>query len=164
MPIQVAGPADLQEPSRKKSRVSASACKTALPTEPGVIVICAQRPEGYRLDPDLLRARKVARDNNGPPRRESMKDGGCQTVGPAGCMNKAGINILAAAAVAAKMARTALSGGNVGKLFITNPQPSEYDIYVALKADRAEAEAIAAASAENERDSADDGAAQTDGH
>src|SRR4051812_16073344 len=59
------------------------------------IVICAQRPNGYRLDPDVMEARREAKSGlAGRPRRpESMKDNPCATVGPMGCRGGAGFNI-----------------------------------------------------------------------
>ena len=127
-------------PPKPKKTAAASTCKTPVPVEPGVIVVCAERPQGYRIDADVLAARKLHRDRSGAPKRELLKDTACQTVGPAGCINQPMIDLVQAAAAAVNMARTALKGGNVGKLFVTNPEPSEYQLYVAAKQDREAAE------------------------
>jgi hypothetical protein len=115
------------------------------------IVICAQ--QGYRLNPDVMKAKRQAR-NGGPPRRpENFKYNNCATVGPMGCMgqNQPMIDIFRAANTLATMAKRLSSGQEIGSMFITDPQPTEYQLYVQAKHDReakeAEAAAIAAAKA-----------------
>lgn len=134
---QVAGP---PAPPKSKPKLPASltpaGCSTSLPTEPGVITVCAPPPEGYRIDPDVIRAKQIAHNHTLPKRRELLKDTSCQVVGSAGCMNPPMINVVGAAMTAVKMVQTALEGGNVGQLLVTDPQPSEYQIYLAAKADR----------------------------
>ena len=60
------------------------------------IVICAQRPQGYRLNPDVMEAKREIR-SGGPPRPPEYRtrDYSCATVGPWGCFN-AGINLVGA--------------------------------------------------------------------
>jgi len=140
-----AGPPAPVKPRPKVSSAAAQqACTTTVPTEPGVVVVCAVRPQGYRLDPDVTKARKEARNHTLPRGRELLRDTNCSTVGAAGCMNQPSINVLAAASTAVAMVRTAVSGGNVGKMFVTDPQMSEYDYYLAAKQQRQETEDEAA--------------------
>jgi hypothetical protein len=62
-----------------------------------------------------------------------------------GCGPPAGINIVQAGIVAATMVGKAVKGENVGEMFITDPQPDEYQIYVELKRQREAEEAAKAA-------------------
>ena len=105
------------------------------------IVICAQRPQGYRLNPDVMEAKRQVR-SGGPPKGPEYrtKDNSCATVGPMGCVN-AGINLVGAALTAVTMAEKAIKDENVGKMFITDPHPSEYQLYVMAKARREAREA-----------------------
>lgn len=123
-------------------------CRTTLPTsDTRTIVVCAQKPQGYRLDPDVMEARREARNHSGPKPREMMKDNPCATVGPMGCRGNAGIDLVNAAAVLAQMAAKLSRGENVGKMFETEPQPSEYQLYVEAKKRREAKEAAAKAKA-----------------
>jgi len=61
------------------------------------------------------------------------------------CVN-AGINLLAAALTAAELAKRLAAGQEVGSMFLTDPHPDEYHLYLAAKARReAEEEQKAAA-------------------
>jgi len=138
---------------------SASAPAESCPAQPEdtrTIVICTQRPNGYRLNPDVMEAKREMRS----PGRPVRPGGGtprpaCATVGPMPCMN-AGINLLAAALTAAEMAKRLAKGQEVGSMFLTDPQPDEYHRYLAAKERReaddsqkaADAKAKAAAAAE----------------
>ncbi len=138
------------QPSRAADRCGPAPATT----EPGEIFVCAPRPQGYRINPDILEARRQLR--SGPPKRpERMKDNSCASVGPAGCIGAgAGIDLFGAAITAATMAARAARGENVGKMFVTTPQPSEYQLYLEAKrireAKEAEAAAAAAAKARGE--------------
>ena len=125
---------------------SPAACS---PVPPGstTIVICTQRPNGYRLNPEVMEAKREmhsggrpVRPGGGAPRPD------CATVGPMPCVN-AGINLLAAAATAAEMARRLAAGQEVGSMFVTDPQPDEYHLYLMAKARREAEEAQKAAAA-----------------
>jgi hypothetical protein len=59
----------------------------------------------------------------------------------------AGIDLLAAAVTAATMVEKAVTGQNVGKMFVTDPQPSDYELYQEAKRAREAKEAEAAAAA-----------------
>ena len=119
-------------------------------TNPNEIVICAERSDGYRLNPDIMQARREVRSGGRPtrPGPGGMKDRTC-AVGPMGCGPPAGINLVGAALTAAEMAQRIASGKDVGSMFVTDPHPSEYQLYLAAKARREaeEAEKVAKARA-----------------
>ena len=123
-------------------------CRSTVPTtDTRTIVVCAQKPQGYRLDPDVMEARREARHQTRPQGREMMKDNPCATVGPMGCRGNAGIDLVNAAAVLGTMAAKLRRGENIGKMFETDPQPTEYQLYVEAKKRREAKEAEAAAKA-----------------
>lgn len=104
------------------------------------IVICTERPQGYRLDPDVMEAKRLKR-NPGPPVRpggRTIPD--CRNVGPQPCQT-AGINLIGAALTAAQMAERLAKGQEVGSMFQTDPTMSEYQLYEAAKAKREAQEA-----------------------
>jgi hypothetical protein len=113
----------------------------------GQIVICAPRPQGYRLNPDVMEAKREKRSGEGvKPPEYRTKDNSCAVVGPMGCFN-AGINLLAAAATAAEMAKRVAEGKEIGSMFVTDPHPDEYHLYLMAKARREAREAEEAAAA-----------------
>jgi hypothetical protein len=112
------------------------------------IVICAQRPNGYRIDPDLMEARKEKREANAgrlktPGEKARISSYG---VGPQPC-GTPGINILAAALTAVEMAKRVAQGKEIGSMFLTTPEPTEYQLYVQAKHRREQREAEAKAEA-----------------
>jgi hypothetical protein len=112
------------------------------------IVICAVKPEGYRLPPDVVEARRLKKQGEaGRPRNphETYADHSCATVGPMGCRGGPTINLLAAAATAAEMADRLSKGQEIGSMFETEPQSSEYQYYLQAKKEREAKEAAAAA-------------------
>ena len=108
------------------------------------IVICTQRPQGYRLNPDVMEAKREAHSPGRPVRPGGSEPPQCATVGPVPCFQP-GINLLAAAATAAEMAKRAASGQDVGTMFETDPQTDEYHLYLRAKARREAEEAQKAA-------------------
>ena len=110
------------------------------------IVICAERPQGYRLDPDVMTAKRQARRQSRPRPNHPAPRQDCATVGPAPCAT-AGINLLAAGLTAVQMAKRLAEGKEVGSMFVTDPHPSEYELYLAAKAQREAEEAERAAKA-----------------
>jgi hypothetical protein len=115
--------------------------------EQGQIVICAPRPQGYRLNPDVMEAKREKRSGEGiKPPEYRTKDNSCAVVGPMGCFN-AGINLLAAATTAAEMAKRLAEGKEIGSMFVTDPHPDEYHLYLMAKARREAREAEEAAAA-----------------
>lgn len=111
------------------------------------IVVCAPKIDGYRIDPDVLEAERVKKNHIKRRGPERLVDNSCQTVGPMGCRPVAGIDLVAAAMTAATMIQKAMSGENVGEMFVTDPQPDEYQLYKEAKAAREARAAEAAAAA-----------------
>jgi len=108
------------------------------------IVVCVVRPEGYRIDPDVLSAKKAKRhaDQSRPlSRSEKLADSTC-TVGPHGCIDT-GVNLLGVALTAAQVAERVSKGQDVAGVFRTDPQMSEYQYYQMAKAEREKREAEA---------------------
>jgi hypothetical protein len=121
------------------------------------IVICAEKPQGYRIDPDVLKARRE-KNSAGRPTRPgpiAMKDNSCTVVGTAPCMNAPMINLLAAAATLAEMGERLSKGEEIGSMFVTDPHPSEYQLYLEAKHDREAAEAEKAKAAKAKAATAD---------
>ena len=110
------------------------------------IIVCAS--PGFRIDPDVLRARTAmkARRAGRPtsPYPQQRLNPTCGTIGPMGCRGTPTIDLLRVATVGAAMVQRALSGGNIGQLFVTDPQPSEYQLYLAAKQAREADEAATA--------------------
>lgn len=125
---------------------AADRCVPAPPTtSQQEIVVCVQKPQGYRLDPDVMEANRAKRSGR-PKRPERLHDNSCAIVGPAGCMGAgAGINLLAAAITAATMAARLSKGEEIGSMFRTTPEPTEYQLYLEAKRNREADEADAAA-------------------
>jgi hypothetical protein len=114
------------------------------------IVVCAVKPEGYRIDPDVLAAKRMKKKGDGgPPKNphETYADHSCATVGPMGCRGGAGFNVVGAAMAAANMIDKAVKGENVAQTLATDPTRSEYQLYKEAKREREEKEANAAAKA-----------------
>ena len=112
------------------------------------ITVCAERPQGYRLDPDVMAAKKAKKRHGrgaAPKRPENFKHNDCATVGPMGCREGPVLDVVSAALVAAQIAAKAAKGENVGKMFVTDPHPSEYQLYLMAKAEREAREAEEAA-------------------
>lgn len=124
---------------------ASNACPAPNP-ESQTIVICTQRPQGYRLNPDVMEAKREAHSPGRPVRPGGSERPQCATVGPFPCFQP-GINLLSAAATAAEMAKRAASGQDVGSMFETDPQTDEYHLYLQAKARREAAEAQKAAKA-----------------
>ena len=135
---------DPPQPESKAAPAPDPVCESR--EQQGQIVICAPRPQGYRLNPDVMEAKRAIRRGGLKPPEYRTKDNSCATVGPMGCFN-AGINLLAAAATAAEMAKRLAEGKEVGSLFVTDPHPDEYQLYQMAKAMREAREAEAATAA-----------------
>lgn len=110
------------------------------------IIVCART--GFRLDPDVLAAQKAMRRGSRPTNpHESFKDHSCATIGPMGCRGLPTVDLVRMATVLGTMAAKASHGENVGAMFVTDPQPTEYSLYKEAKAKREAAEVEAAAKA-----------------
>jgi hypothetical protein len=121
----------------------AEACPPAAPGST-TIVICTQRPQGYRLNPDVMEAKREMHSGGRPVRPNGVPRPDCATVGPVPCITP-GIDLLAAAVTAAEMAKRLASGKEVGSMFLTDPHPSEYQLYQMAKERREQEEAENAA-------------------
>ena len=102
------------------------------------ITVCAQRPQGYRLNPDVMAAKRIKRTGRGaaPKAPENFKQDSCATVGPMGCRGQGVIDIPSAAIAAVQMVAKAAKGENVGEMFQTDKTLSEYELYLLAKAER----------------------------
>ena len=101
-------------------------------TKPNEIIVCAVKPDGYRISPDLMEARRLKKQGNaGPPKspHETYVDHSCATVGPMGCRGQPTVNLIAVAAVAAQMGQRLAKGQEVGSMFKTTPAQTEYQLY-----------------------------------
>ena len=123
----------------------AEACPTPS-SDNRAIIICTQRPQGYRLNPDIMEARREAHSPGRPVRPGGRGIPDCAHVGPAPCMT-AGIPLIGAALTAVEMAQRLAKGQEVGSMFVTVPQPSVYQLYQMAKARREAEEAEKAAAA-----------------
>lgn len=146
------GPAAPPEPKAGAPVVKAAEAQCPPPStgpETREIVVCAPKPQGYRIDPDVLAAKKAKRQAQAgrPKPPNNMKDHSCTVVGPAPCMDAPMINMIAAAATLAQMADRLSKGQEIGSMFVTDPQESEYQYYVEAKKAREAKEAAAAAKA-----------------
>lgn len=138
------------EPAPPKVAASAGparkACSPEAPDpDSDTIVVCVVKPDGYRIDPDILAAKKAKRDaDQGRPlnRSEKLADKTC-SVGPHACVDT-GINLLAVAMTAAEIADRVSKGQEVGSVFKTDPQLTEYQYYQLAKAERERKESEAA--------------------
>jgi hypothetical protein len=137
-PVHIAGETAATAPGER--------CRTPPPTADATeIIVCAERPQGYRLNPDVSAAKKGSRGGQQNPPTAHMKDTTCTVVGTMPCPGAATINLLGAALTAVEMASRLSRGENVGSMFVTRPEASEYELYVAAKRQREAAEAEAAA-------------------
>jgi hypothetical protein len=135
-------PAASSAPPSTDAEGATEGCDPSQPsTDPRQINICAQKPDGYRLNPDLLEARKLKRSGRRPKPPERMVDKSCTSVGPMGCGPPAGINLIGAALTAAQMAARLAKGEDIGRMFVTDPSPSEYQLYLEVKRAREAREA-----------------------
>lgn len=114
------------------------------------IVVCAIKPEGYRLPPDIVEARRLKKEGvTVRPKNphEAYADHSCANVGPMGCRGTPTLNMLAVAATAAQIAERVSKGQEVGSLFETQKSSTDYQLYQIAKKEREEKEAAAVAKA-----------------
>ena len=133
------GPA-APSPPKPPAASPVSRCETPIPTEPGEVVVCAERPSGYRIDPDVLAAERIKKNPRGLKPAERHADMSCQTVGPMGCRGAVAVDLFSAGVAIAKMADKISKGASVGSLFVTSPTSSEYELYLQAKREREERE------------------------
>jgi len=139
-------PANQASPSATAAPAQASGTESCPPpsADSRVIVVCTQRPQGYRLNPDVMEAKRETRSPGRPVRPGGKVTPDCTHVGPAPCVS-AGINLIGAALTAAQMAERLAKGQEIGSMFLTDPHPSEYQLYLMAKARREAEEAEKAA-------------------
>lgn len=117
------------------------------------IIVCAPKPQGYRIDPNLVEARREKKQGDaGPPKNphESFAVHDCATVGPMGCRGGPGFNVMAAAATAAEAINRLFKGQEIASLFVTDPHQSEYQLYKTAKLRREFIDAEKAAKAKSD--------------
>lgn len=139
---ELAGPASAPPPA---AAAPAEPCENRQEKQ-GDIIICAERPNGYRLNPDLQEAKRELKRQR-LKRPENFVHNDCATVGPMGCRGGPTINLVAAALTAAEMAKRVAEGKEIGSMFKTTPEPTEYQLYIEAKRRRQAKEAAAAAAA-----------------
>lgn len=139
-PVAPAPPAP-KEPATPAA--TADACRTPAPSpDSREIVVCAIKPDGYRLNPDVMKAKRQARSGGRPVRPGQVPSGNnCATVGPMGCRGAPTINFIAVAATAAQISERLAKGQEIGSIFETDPHPTEYQLYVEAKKEREAKEA-----------------------
>ena len=121
-------PSPAPAPPVTAETVTDETCEDARPNaDTRTITVCAQRPNGYRLNPDVMAAKRVKRGGRGaaPKPAENFKRDECATVGPMGCRGQGVIDIPSAAIAAVQMVAKAVQGEDVGKMFQTDKQMSE---------------------------------------
>lgn len=152
-PQEIAGP---QAPGSEPVKiVAAEASKDCSPTAPDPnsreVVVCVQKPQGFRIDPDVIAATKAKREaSRGRLKtpQDKLRDNSCTVVGAQGCIFAAPeINLLAAAATAAEISKRLAEGKEIGSIFVTEPQKDEYRYYQDAKKEREQKEAAAAVKA-----------------
>lgn len=130
----------------------AKECATPTAPDPNTreIVVCAIKPNGYRLNPDVLEARRLKKKGESVrPRNphETYANHDCATVGPMGCRGQPTIDIFTAAAALATMAERVSKGEEIGSMFQTTPAKGDYALYLKAKKEREEKDADKAAKA-----------------
>lgn len=114
------------------------------------IVVCAVKPDGYRLPPDIVEARRLKKEGvTIRPRNphETYADHSCAHVGPMGCRGAPTLDMLAVAATAAEISKRMAKGQEVGSIFQTEKSSTDYQYYQIAKKEREDKEAAAAAKA-----------------
>jgi len=157
------GPPAPAKPKAPAPKPPEQSCATVVATaNPREIIVCAPKPQGYRLNPDVMQARREIRSGGRPTPSEKFRNTDCATIGPMGCRGGPTINLVNAAITLATMAKKAVNGENVGKMFVTDPHPSEYQLYLEAKHRREAAEAEKAAKAKAKAAAAADPAGAAD--
>lgn len=133
------------QPAKTPPAAASDKCPTPPPGS-DAIVICPERPKGYRLNPDVMEARREVHSGGRPTSPYPTPRPDCASVGPAPCVT-AGIPLIGAALTAAEMAKRLAEGKEIGSMFKTDPHPTEYQLYLMAKARREQREAEEAAAA-----------------
>jgi hypothetical protein len=129
-----------QQPADAKAAATDRPPRCGVPTGEDAIVICAEKPQGYRISPDILEAKRQMKSGGAPRPNYTAPRPDCVVVGPMPCTT-AGISLIGVALTAAEMAKRLSQGKEIGSMFKTDPHPSEYQLYEMAKADREAEEA-----------------------
>lgn len=118
------------------------------------IVVCAVKPEGYRLPPDIVEARRLKKEGitvrpHNP--HENFADHSCANVGPMGCRGTPTLNMIAVAATAAEISKRMAKGQEIGSVFETQKSSTDYQYYQMAKKERQEKEDAALAKAAKDK-------------
>ena len=114
------------------------------------IVVCAVKPDGYRLPPDIVEARRLKKEGvairpHNP--HETFADHSCANVGPMGCRGAPTLDMLAVAATAAEISKRMAKGQEIGSVFQTEKSSTDYQYYQIAKKEREDKDAAAAGKA-----------------
>jgi hypothetical protein len=144
-PAQAAQPPATEPPAKSDPiKVTRPAPCPAPNPDSNVIVICTERNDGYRLNRDVMEAKREMKSGGRPTSPYGAPPPDCATVGPAPCVT-AGIPLIGMALTAAEMAKRLAEGKEIGSMFVTDPHPTEYQLYQMAKARREAEEAEQAA-------------------
>jgi hypothetical protein len=147
--VAAADPAPSSPPAATAPEPAADCSQPSADSD--TIVICTERPQGYRLDPDVMQAKRETHSGGRPVRPGGRVIPDCATgVGPQPCM-VGGVNLIGVALTAAEMAKRVATGEEVGSMFKTDPNPTEYQLYQMAKARRESEEAEQAAAKAREK-------------
>ena len=142
-----AAPAPATPPPAAANAQPPADCRNAPPSPNSrSILVCGQKPDGYRIDPDILEAKREHRNQSGPRPRDTMTHNDCATVGPMGCRPGRPSTSSPSPGDCAN-GRNREQGRRRRKMFETTPEMSEYQLYLEAKKRREAKEAQAAAAA-----------------
>lgn len=146
-PVPAAPPTPRPPPSDQTQRECAPQNTDPKANE---IVVCAVKPDGYRLPADIVEARKLKKEGvTIRPRNphETYADHSCAHVGPMGCRGTPTVDMLAVAATAAEISQRLAKGQEIGSVFETEKSSTDYQYYQMAKKEREQKDDAAAAKA-----------------
>ena len=143
---QLYGPAIPSAPPETKLQVVEENCKSRDPDE---IVVCAEKPEGYRIDPSVMEAQREAENASRSASAAIPAAQASCSASPFGCgTGLEGLDLLNVAVVVGTMAVRAAKGEDWTKPFKTGG-PDEYQLYKQAKERREAHDAERKAAAKN---------------
>ena len=135
-------------PQPKPLQVVEDNCKSS---DPGEIVVCAEKPEGYRIDPTVMEAQQQAEAASRSANAIVPTAQASCSASPSGCgTGLEGLDLLNVAVVVGTMAVRAAKGDDWTKAFKTGG-PDEYQLYKEAKQRREAHHAEREAAAKNGR-------------
>ena len=133
-------------PEPKPLQVVEDNCKSRDPDE---IVVCAEKPEGYRIDPSVMGAQREAENASRSASAAVPAAQASCSASPSGCgSGLEGLDLLNVAVVLGTMAVRAAKGDDWTKAFKTGG-PDEYQLYQQAKRRREAHDAEREAAAKN---------------